>query len=154
MEKNWEVWDHCYVMGWKLWTQLVRTESTISGPDSLTWLHSQVWSKCNQIHMLHVLFFRSDKTTVRLPHDVQQFMHYGYVQVSTYWLFEWPTGTTYCDLFIQPEYWACDGENDEAPALLWLNATCIRSFTHDTKRKKDLVNWVKFLGLVHASATW
>jgi len=30
VEKNWEkAWEHCYIMDWKWWTQLVQTESTL-----------------------------------------------------------------------------------------------------------------------------
>ena len=59
----------------------------------LSWLHLQVQSKRTQIHML--LFFHKDETIMHLPHDMQQSMHYSYVQnqkpALMYWMFKWPT---------------------------------------------------------------
>ena len=51
---NWEnAWDHCYVTGWKWWTRIVQTESTISGlwhsnnpspsPDFCLQLWGRIW---------------------------------------------------------------------------------------------------------------
>ena len=43
------------------------------------WLCLQVRCKHTQIHIL--LFFHEDKTTIHLPHDMQQqSMHYSYIQ--------------------------------------------------------------------------
>ena len=53
-KKNWEkAWDYCYIMGWKWWTRLVRTESTIFGPwrsndprpspNFSPWLRDKIW---------------------------------------------------------------------------------------------------------------
>ena len=47
-------------------------------PAVLAWLCLQVWSKCAQIHVL--LFFHKDETTMHLPHNIRQSMHYSYVQ--------------------------------------------------------------------------